>query len=179
MSLERTYPPDPYQFLPPRPSFEVVSDDISHGQTLDRLHVHGSAGGGDESPQLSWSGAPTDTQSYAVTCFDPDAPTVSGWWHWLVVDLPASVHSLPQNAGAADGSHLPQGALQLRSDFGSFGFGGAGPPQGDPDHRYFFVIHAIDVTSLGITSDVPPAMASFNITAHTIARAEIVGTYRQ
>lgn len=177
MSLERTYPPDPYQFLPPRPAFQVTSEDIVHGEPLTLAHVHGSASGADESPQLSWSGAPEETQSYAITCFDPDAPTVSGWWHWLMVDVPAGTTTVTRNAGAADGGSVPEGALQLRNDYGSFGFGGAGPPQGDPAHRYFFVVHALDVPSLGIGSDMPPAMASFNITAHTIARAEIVGTY--
>lgn len=177
MSLERTLPPDPYQFLPPRGSFTVTSSDISHGNTLDLLHVHGSAGGQDTSPQLSWQGFPPETQSFAVTCFDPDAPTVSGWWHWQVVDIPAEITELPRGAGTVDGSGLPTSAIQLRSDYGSVGFGGAAPPQGDPDHRYFFVVHALDVPSLGISSEISPAMASFNITAHTLARAELVCTY--
>ncbi|HEY3609338.1 MAG TPA: YbhB/YbcL family Raf kinase inhibitor-like protein, partial [Pseudonocardiaceae bacterium] len=118
------------------------------------------------SPQLSWSGAPEGTRSYVVTCFDPDAPTPSGFWHWFVVDIPASV------------TELPAGAFHVRSDFGSKAFGGAAPPSGDRAHRYFYVVHAVDVPSLELDREsVTPAVASFNLVFHTLARAIITPLY--
>ena len=127
------------------------------------------------SPQLSWSGFPDATQSFVVTCFDPDAPIPSGFWHWAVVDLPVSVTSLDRGAGASD-STLP-GGFHVSSDFGSADYGGCAPPQGDVPHRYFFVVHAVDVASLGVDASVSPAVVSFNLAFHTLARAVIAPTY--
>jgi Raf kinase inhibitor-like YbhB/YbcL family protein len=112
-----------------------------------------------------------------VTCFDPDAPTHSGWWHWIAVNIPADVTSLPRGAGAADGSGMPKGVVQLRTDYGSYGYGGAAPPPGDHDHRYYFAVHALDVDTLDLTPDTPAAIAGFNLTAHTIARGVLVATF--
>jgi Raf kinase inhibitor-like YbhB/YbcL family protein len=170
--------PLPYDFLPPVPSFTVTSDGIAEGEHLSNKHVYNSFGmsGENMSPQLSWSGFPADTRSFAVTCYDPDAPTGSGFWHWLAIDIPASVTSLATGAGASD-STLPAGAFHVRNDYGTRDFGGAAPPEGDPPHRYVFAVHAVDVEKLGIDSDVTPAVAGFNLRFHTIARGLITAVY--
>jgi Raf kinase inhibitor-like YbhB/YbcL family protein len=175
--LKRTAGPNPYDAMPPRPSFTLVSDDLTHGEKLSIVHVHGSAGGDDQSPQLSWRGFPEETRSFAVTVFDPDAPTLCGWWHWFVMNIPADVTDLDRNAGAEGGAGLPRGAVQLRNDYGSFGFGGAGPPKGDIPHRYLVAVHALDTDRIDLPNDIPLAIASFQVTAHTLARAVITCTY--
>jgi Raf kinase inhibitor-like YbhB/YbcL family protein len=172
MSIDRPIAPNPYDYLPAVPSFTVTSADMTDGQPLKDDQV---AHLGNTSPQLSWDGAPDGTRSYVVTCFDPDAPTPSGFWHWCLVDIPADVTSLP--AGAATGD-LPGSAFQLRNDGGEVGFMGAAPPQGDHPHRYFFVVHAVKEESLGITPDASCAVASFNLAFKTLGRATIHGTYQ-
>lgn len=178
MDLTRTAPPDPYLFLPPVPSFRVTSNDLVDGGPLNRRHVHSSAGGQNLSPHLAWSQAPAGTASFAVTCFDPDAPTLCGWWHWLLTDLPASTSELPTGAGALGGSALPAGAKQYRTDYGTDGYQGSGPPPGDHVHRYLFVVHALDIPALNLDPSTPAAVIGFHLTAHTLARATIVGTYQ-
>ena len=175
MSLDRPVAPNPYDLLPAVASFTVTSADVTDGAPLKDEQV---ASLGDTSPQLAWSGAPEGTRSYCVTCFDPDAPTPSGFWHWSVVDIPADVTSLPTGAGAEGGGALPAGAYMLRNDGGSAAFMGAAPPPGDQVHRYFFVVHAVGEESLGIDADASNAVMGFNLAFKTLGRAVIHGTFQ-
>ncbi|WP_026425306.1 YbhB/YbcL family Raf kinase inhibitor-like protein [Actinokineospora inagensis] len=176
MSLDRPVAPDPYALLPAVGTFDVTSTDVRDGAKLDLRYVHGSAGGENVSPQLAWSGAPEGTKSYVVTCFDPDAPIPGGFWHWVAVNLPADTTELPTGAGSGDDS-LPGDAFHVRADYGSREYGGAAPPQDDQDHRYFFVVHAVDVERLDVDENASPAVVSFNLAFHTLARAIITPTY--
>ncbi|MET8777026.1 YbhB/YbcL family Raf kinase inhibitor-like protein [Nocardia sp. NPDC004654] len=171
---------NPYDALPQVPDFTLTSEDVTDGSPLGNDQVSGvfGAGGKDVSPQLSWSGFPAETKSFAVTVYDPDAPTASGFWHWAVADIPASVTSLASGAGSEGGS-LPAGAVTLRNDGGFAGFVGAAPPPGHGPHRYFVVVHAVDVESLDIPADASPAFLGFNLFSHTLARATLIGTYEQ
>ncbi|MCG5432754.1 YbhB/YbcL family Raf kinase inhibitor-like protein [Mycobacterium sp. MYCO198283] len=173
------FPYDPYEFLPQLPSFTLTSESVTDGQPLANAQVSGmmGAGGEDVSPQLSWSGFPEETRSFAVTVYDPDAPTGSGFWHWAVANLPATVTDLP--AGVGDGSSLPGDAITLRNDAGARRFVGAAPPPGHGPHRYIVAVHAVDVEKLDIDEDASPAFLGFNLFQHAIARALIHGTYEQ
>ena len=171
--------PDPYAALPKLPTFRLASASITDGQPLATPQVSGimGAGGQDVSPQLTWSGFPEETRSFAVTAYDPDAPTLSGFWHWAVANLPATVTELPEGVG--DGSLLPGNALTLVNDAGMRRYVGAAPPAGHGPHRYYIAVHAVDVEKLDLSEDASPAYLGFNLFMHAIARAVIVGTYEQ
>ncbi|MFN2613459.1 MAG: YbhB/YbcL family Raf kinase inhibitor-like protein [Actinomycetota bacterium] len=172
---------NPYDALPKLPSFTLTSRDVEDGKELPMPQVSEmlGAGGKDVSPQLSWSGFPPETRSFAVTMYDPDAPTASGFWHWAVANIPASVSELPTGAGDEKGSGLPAGAIQLRNDAGSKRYVGAGPPKGHGKHRYFIAVHAVGAERLEVTPDSPPAILGFNLFLQAIARAIIVPWYEE
>ncbi len=168
----------PYDAIGIVPTFTLTSTDVVDGQPLPLAQVSGifGAGGQDVSPQLSWTGFPAETKSFAVTLFDPDAPSASGFWHWCVTDIPASVTELPTNAGAGDDS-LPAGAWHLRNDASISRFLGAAPPKGDPAHGYAFAVHALDVDTLGLDHGATPALHGFQLHFSTLARAVLRTPY--
>ena len=175
-------PPGPHDFLPEVAAFSLTSADIADGVTLpepQRSGAFGVPGGEDVSPQLAWSGAPSGTKSFAITCFDPDAPTGSGFWHWAVADLPASVTSLPSGAGTPGSSAMPAGAVTLANDAGMNGYLGSAPPPGHGEHRYYFTVHALDVESLELPDGATPAFLGFNLFSHTLGRATITAVFQQ
>lgn len=159
--------------------FTLSSPGIAAGARLPEAQVYDGFGcrGRNESPALRWSGAPEGTKSYAVTVYDPDAPTGSGWWHWVVYNLPSSTTGLSEGAGSAGGAGLPAGSVQGRTDFGTAGFGGACPPQGDKPHRYVFTVHALDVEKLELPADASAAFVGFMLHAHGLGRASFTATY--
>ena len=162
----------------PASAFELSSTDIAEGVPLAKAQVANVFGcsGGNVSPALSWKDPPDGTRSYAVTLYDPDAPTGSGWWHWIVFDIPASATSLP--SGAGDGKALPSGAVQGRNDAGMPGFMGACPPPG-PAHRYIVTITALKVARLDLAATASGAMIGFMIRANALASATLTATYGQ
>ncbi|WP_104053526.1 MULTISPECIES: YbhB/YbcL family Raf kinase inhibitor-like protein [unclassified Arthrobacter] len=167
---------DPYEALPSVPAFAVTSEDIANMEPFAPAQYSGKMGipgGKDASPQLTWSGAPEGTKSFAVTMYDPDAPTASGFWHWAAFNIPVSTTSLPGDAANTD--NMPQGTVQLRNDAGFAGFVGAAPPPGHGPHRYFVVVHAVDVETLDVPADATPAFLGFNLFSHTLARGRLVG----
>jgi Raf kinase inhibitor-like YbhB/YbcL family protein len=176
MLLDRPVAPDPYELLPPVPTFSLSSDDIADGQSLAEAQLYS---GGNTSPQLRWSGFPDGAQSFVINCFDPDAPTPSGFWHWVLVDVPVSVTELASGAGSGAKVALPDGAFHCRNDFGANEYGGAAPPPGDRPHRYYFAVHAVDTAHLGVDSTATPAVVAFNLVFHTLARAVITPLYQQ
>jgi Raf kinase inhibitor-like YbhB/YbcL family protein len=177
--LDRGTPPDPFDVLPPAPLFTLTSNDLTDGGVLTLDAVHPSAGGKNLSPHLAWTGFPSGTQGFVVTCFDPDAPTGSGFWHWMLVDIPVSVTELVHGVASNDLSGLPAGSFHVRNDYGTADFGGAAPPEGDRPHRYVFAVHAVDVPSLGVTDSVSPAVVGFKMAFHTLARGVLRTTYQR
>jgi Raf kinase inhibitor-like YbhB/YbcL family protein len=159
--------------------FKLESPDIQPNATMDKkfeADVFGCTGE-NKSPALKWSGAPRDTKGFAVTVYDPDAPTGSGWWHWSVVNIPANVTALPPDAGNASGAKLPAGARQVRSDYGVAAWGGACPPPGDKPHRYVFTVVALKVDKLDIPAEATAALAGFMIHANALAKASFTARY--
>jgi Raf kinase inhibitor-like YbhB/YbcL family protein len=160
-------------------SFTLSSPDIAAGGTIDKRFEFDGFGcsGENQSPALQWSGAPGGTKSFAVTVYDPDAPTGSGWWHWFVVNIPAKLTELKADAGAVSGANLPNGAKQIRIDYGMSGFGGVCPPEGDPPHRYIFTVHALNVEKLDLPPDATAALAGFMVNANSIGKASFEAKY--
>jgi hypothetical protein len=159
--------------------FKLTSPDIKEGKPLAMEQVFNGFGceGKNISPTLKWEGAPKGAKSFAVTVYDPDAPTGSGWWHWVVFDIPANVHGLSKNAGDLSTGLAPRGSVQIKSDFGKAGFGGACPPVGHGIHRYQFTVYALDVKKLDLDKNATPALVGFTINGHTLAAARIEAVY--
>ena len=159
--------------------FSLSSPTVKPGSMLTDAQVFKGFGceGKNTSPALKWSGAPSGTKSYAVTVYDPDAPTGSGWWHWVVYNIPASATELPEGAGGTDGKGLPAGAAQGRTDFGSAGFGGACPPKGDKPHRYIFTVHALKTDKIEVPADASAALVGFMLNANRLAKASFEARY--
>ena len=160
-------------------NFTLSSPDIASGGSIAQVFEFDGFGctGQNRSPALQWSGAPTETRSFAVTVHDPDAPTGSGWWHWFVVDLPAATTQLAPDAGAQGGASLPAPARHIRNDFGAYAWGGVCPPPGDKPHRYVFTVHALSVDRLDVPDDASAALAGFTIHFNTLATATFTATY--
>ena len=159
--------------------FAVTSPSVSEGATIGEKHLFAGFGctGGNKSPALAWSDAPADTKSFAVTVYDPDAPTGSGWWHWVVFNIPAGTTGLKEGAGDAKGALLPAGSVQSVTDFGQPGFGGPCPPAGDKPHRYIFTVHALKLEKLPLEPNASGAMVGFFLGQNTIAKASLTGLY--
>lgn len=160
-------------------NFQITQAGIQDGQHLDETYVLQGFGcaGGNTSPAVAWAAAPTGTKSFAVTLYDPDAPTGSGWWHWVAFNIPAGTTELVKGAGDPAKGLMPAGAVQSRTDFGTPGFGGACPPQGHGPHRYQLKVHALDVDRLPLDENVPAAMVGFYIGVHSLGTAQVTGIY--
>jgi Raf kinase inhibitor-like YbhB/YbcL family protein len=165
-------------------AFTLTSDSFKDGDYLGKDHILSEnfgfgCAGGNKSPHLKWSGAPAGTKSFALTCFDPDAPTGSGFWHWVVVNIPTGTTELPLDAGNPMSGKLPAGALMTRTELGNSGYLGPCPPQGDHPHRYLFTLFAVGTDKLDVTADTSPAVVGFNLHFNTLAKAEIMGLYKR
>ena len=163
-------------------AFSVSSNSFKDGDYLSKDFILSAdfgfgCAGGNTSPHLTWTGAPEGTKSFAVTCYDPDAPTGSGFWHWLVVNIPADVTELAAGAGSAGGA-LPKGALMTRTDFGKPGYGGPCPPEGDHPHRYLFTVFAVG-DKLDVGADTSAAVVGFNLHFKTLAKAAVMGLFKR
>ncbi len=156
--------------------FQLSSPDMSPNQPLAAEFVFNGFGcqGGNQSPALRWNTPPAGTRSLAITVYDPDAPTGSGWWHWQVVNLPASTRELPRNASV---SGLPAGAVQTRTDFGQPGYGGACPPPGHGRHRYQFTVWALSSEQLPLNAEASGAMTGYMLRQHALGQASLTVKY--
>ncbi|WP_291634475.1 YbhB/YbcL family Raf kinase inhibitor-like protein [Clostridium sp.] len=173
---------DLFARMPKAASFKVTSTDVTEGQPFALAQfsgILGIKGGQDISPQLSWCGAPTGTKSYAVTIYDPDAPTGSGFWHWAVANIPATTTELKTGAGDDMGSKLPKGVIQFPNDARAARFIGAAPPPGHGSHRYIIIIHALDVQDIDVSIDSTPAALGFKMSSHILGRAVLTATAEQ
>jgi Raf kinase inhibitor-like YbhB/YbcL family protein len=159
--------------------FTLTSTDLRPGGTIPARHVANAMGctGQNVSPALRWSGAPAATKSFAVTAYDPDAPTGSGWWHWVVYNIPASTTTLPAGAGDAKGTGLPSGAAQGNTDVGQPGYFGPCPPPGDKPHRYIFTVYALKTEKIDVPANATAAMVGFNLHANQLAKATLTARY--
>src|SRR5882757_8025695 len=165
-------PDDPYDAVTPAATLQVRSDDFGHSEELPKVNRDPDIGGSNTSPHLEWSGFPPGTQGFAITCYDPDAPTGVGFMHWAVANLAADVTSLPTGTGAPGGT-MPAGSLTLPNDLRMRHYIGPNPPPGSGRHRYVFIVHAVDVVALEIDPDLTPAVLGFNLHFHTLARGSL------
>ena len=159
--------------------FRVTSSTVKEQGTIGNKHVYNGFGcsGDNLSPELRWEQAPKGAKSFAVTVYDPDAPTGSGWWHWVIFNIPPSVTSLPEGAGKLDGSSAPRGSVQSMTDFGQQGYGGPCPPQGDKPHRYIFMVYALKVDQLPLKKEASGAMVGFYLNQNALGKASLTATY--
>jgi Raf kinase inhibitor-like YbhB/YbcL family protein len=160
-------------------TMRLTSTDVAEGTAIAMQQILNGFGcmGGNQSPELTWTGAPATTKSFALTVYDPDAPTGSGWWHWVVVDIPATMTELPKGWGKSGAVTPGGGARQTRTDFGASGYGGPCPPQGDKAHRYIFSVYALDIDKMPVPDDASGALVGFNIGAHTLAKGTLTAQY--
>jgi Raf kinase inhibitor-like YbhB/YbcL family protein len=160
-------------------TFSLQSAEIKPGASIAGAQVYKGFGceGGNVSPSLQWTNAPAGTKSFAITVYDPDAPTGSGWWHWVMFNIPASVTALPAGAGDPAGGEAPQGAVQSRTDFGKPGYGGPCPPKGDKPHRYIFTVYALKTDKIDADADASGALVGFMLNANKLAKASFTGQY--
>jgi hypothetical protein len=158
--------------------FRVQSSDISNGTPMPKAQEFNGFGceGDNLSPQLSWSGAPEGTKSFAITAYDPDAPTGSGWWHWLAFNIPADITSLKTGAS---GNTMPEGSTESRTDYGVPGFGGACPPKGDKAHRYQFTVFALNTDKLDLAPDSSGALVGYYLNGHALAKTTLEALYQR
>jgi len=163
----------------PAAEFVLKSAEVAPQGTFANAHIFNGFGcsGGNVSPSLSWSGAPAGTQSYAMTVYDPDAPTGSGWWHWVVINIPATATGIAKGAGVVDSKVLPIGSQQVRTDFGQGAYGGPCPPAGDKPHRYIFTLYALKVSKLDVAPDATAALAGFMIHGNMLGKAQFTALY--
>jgi Raf kinase inhibitor-like YbhB/YbcL family protein len=159
--------------------FSLISPALKENSKIGDQHVFSGFGctGGNISPELQWQNAPKDTKSFAVTVYDPDAPTGSGWWHWVIFNIPSSVNKLPADAGNRQGGLAPQGSVQSVTDFGQTGYGGPCPPAGDKPHRYIFTVYALKVNELPLKEDASGAMVGFYLNQNALAKAKLTARY--
>lgn len=162
-------------------SFKLSSQDIANGEFMSKAQEFTGFGctGGDLSPQLKWSGVPAGTKSFAITAYDPDAPTGSGWWHWQIVNIPSTVTEVTAGAGSTKKDLAPEGSMQITNDYGSRGFGGACPPAGHGIHHYRFTVHALSVERLELPEGASGALAGYMINANTIEKSTIESLYKR
>ncbi|MDL1889169.1 YbhB/YbcL family Raf kinase inhibitor-like protein [Nitrospirales bacterium NOB] len=159
--------------------FQVTCVSVKEQGAIGNEHVFNGFGcsGQNISPELRWEHAPKETKSYAVTVYDPDAPTGSGWWHWVLFNIPADVTSLPPGAGKGDGTGVPAGSIQSMTDFGQPGYGGPCPPPGDKPHRYIFTVYALKVDQLPLKPEASGAMVGYFLNQNALAKASLTATY--
>lgn len=159
--------------------FALYSQDLGVNLTQSQVFSGFGCKGKNLSPALTWGNAPSNTKSFAVTVYDPDAPTGSGWWHWLIFNIPADVQALKADAGRVEANLAPTGSIQSLTDFGKPGFGGACPPRGDKVHRYIFTVYALNTVKLNLTAETKPATVESALNNHAIAKAYIISHYQQ
>jgi hypothetical protein len=159
--------------------FTLVSDDLQGQLTQSQVYSGFGCSGKNISPALKWINAPKNAKSFAVTVYDPDAPTGSGWWHWVIFNIPAGTRELKADAGRIERKLAPPGSVQSITDFGKPGFGGACPPQGDKAHRYVFTVYALNIPKLDLDEKASPAMVGFVLNSHVIARASLISYYQR